>query len=178
MGGRDKGLVLFRGQPMVTAVAQRLSPQVSELWVNANRNLALYQALGFRVFSDDLAEFQGPLAGILTALRRVSTPKVVFVPCDAPLLPTNLVARLAAGLNTGHAVLAVAHDGTRQQPLFAMMHTSLVDSLQRYLDSGERKVGQWYRQLRAAKVFFPEECEGFTNINLPDDLRVAEGKKC
>ena len=46
MDSRDKGLVEFRGKPMVAHVIERLAPQVDSLIINANRSLAEYGAFG------------------------------------------------------------------------------------------------------------------------------------
>ena len=84
MGGIDKGLVSFLGQPMVAHVAQRLSPQVDEILINANREIAQYEALGYSVISDDITGFAGPLAGLQKGMHVASGTHVLTVPCDSP----------------------------------------------------------------------------------------------
>ena len=46
MGGIDKGLQLFLGIPLALHALQRLSPQVGQIAINANRHLAEYEAMG------------------------------------------------------------------------------------------------------------------------------------
>ena len=82
---------------MALHTLMRLRPQVGEVMINANRNLAAYEAFGVPVWPDVLADYAGPLAGFLTALERCETPWLVTVPCDTPLFPHDLVARLGAG---------------------------------------------------------------------------------
>src|SRR5689334_13651243 len=84
MGGVDKGLRPLRGRPMVAWVIERFAPQVSELLVNANQNLAAYAALGYRVIPDDIAGFAGPLAGLHRALSEAAHDLVATAPCDSP----------------------------------------------------------------------------------------------
>ncbi|WP_087722598.1 molybdenum cofactor guanylyltransferase MobA [Pandoraea sp. PE-S2T-3] len=98
MGGRDKGLQLFDGQPLAAHVLARLQPQVGTLLISANRNHAAYAALGADVVSDETQDFAGPLAGMLAGLRAAKTEYVLTAPCDSPLLPDDLAARLAAAL--------------------------------------------------------------------------------
>jgi hypothetical protein len=59
MGGVDKGLQNFNGVPLALHTLMRLSPQVGEVMVNANRNLAAYEAFGVPVWPDStgLGEF-------------------------------------------------------------------------------------------------------------------------
>ena len=94
MGGVDKGLQNFNGMPMALHALMRLAPQVGEVMINANRNLGAYDAMGVPVWPDALPDYPGPLAGFLTGLERCETPYLVTVPCDSPLFPTDLVARL------------------------------------------------------------------------------------
>ena len=95
MGGVDKGLQNFNGMPLVLSTLMRLQPQVAHVMINANRNLSDYESFGVPVWPDVIPDFAGPLAGFLTALEHCETSWLVTVPCDTPLFPDDLVARLA-----------------------------------------------------------------------------------
>ncbi len=95
MGGVDKGLQNFRGLPLALHTLMRLQPQVGDVMINANRNLAAYESFGVPVWPDGLADYAGPLAGFLTGLERCEAPWLLTVPCDTPLFPPDLAARLA-----------------------------------------------------------------------------------
>src|SRR5687767_10821159 len=94
MGGADKGLVEFLGKPLISHVIQRLSPQVDEILISANREMETYAALGHPVMADALEGFAGPLAGLHMGMTEARHPYVLTVPCDTPLLPMSLVERL------------------------------------------------------------------------------------
>jgi len=94
MDSRDKGLVPFRGKPMVAHVIERLAPQVGSVLINANRNSEQYEAFGYPVISDEVGGFAGPLAGLHAGMRACTTELIVTAPCDSPFLPLDLVARL------------------------------------------------------------------------------------
>ena len=98
MGGVDKGLQNFNGMPLALHALMRLAPQVGEMMINANRNLAAYESFGVPVWPDGLADYAGPLAGFLTGLERCETPYLLTVPCDTPLFPLDLAQRLAEAL--------------------------------------------------------------------------------
>lgn len=167
MGGVDKGLVPLAGRFMVEHVIARLRPQVSNLVVNANRGLETYQTLGYPVIPDTDGDFLGPLAGILVALRATSTAFILTAPCDAPLLPETLGERLWTACRDNGAEIAVAHDGNRLQPVFALISTALDESLQQYLDDGGRKIDRWYETRRLATVDFRDQAKCFMNVNDP-----------
>jgi molybdopterin-guanine dinucleotide biosynthesis protein A len=174
MGGIDKGLVPVHGRPMIRWVIDVLRPQVTDVLVNANRNLEQYGEFGCRVIDDGDEEFRGPLAGIASGLRAATSTYVAFAPCDSPLVCGDLVARLHAALSRENARIAVAHDGQRLQPVFALLERSLLDDLMRYLDNGGRKIDRWYAEHGFARADFRDVADSFANINAPDEKRALE----
>lgn len=141
MGGADKGLVEIDGKPMVVFIVEALKAQTAEVIVNANRNLERYGDLcGCRVVSDSVGNFAGPLAGMASGMDAAQTPFVLTAPCDSPLLSRRLGMRLYEALRSEGAELAVAHDGKRMQPVFALLRRELLNSMIAYLKSGESKI--------------------------------------
>ncbi|MFU2059778.1 molybdenum cofactor guanylyltransferase MobA [Avibacterium volantium] len=181
MGGVDKGLQLFRGQPLVWHCYQRLKDQVAQVAVNANRNPKCYAQFGLPVFADELADFQGPLSGILTGLKRAESDFVLFVPCDCPFLPLNLLEKLqqpilqslldrkSAGENSP-VLLTYATDGEREHPTFCLVSTLLAEKLATYLHCGERRMLQFMQENGAVAVDFHDQKEAFQNFNTLADL--------
>jgi molybdenum cofactor guanylyltransferase len=174
MGGQDKGLLTLAGQPLVRHLINVLHPQVGALLINANRNRAAYEALGWPVVRDQVGEFFGPLAGMLAALQVADTPYVLSVPCDSPLLVKDYAQRMYHTLLQQSAELTVAHDGKRLQPVFALLSTSLGASLQTYLAAGERKIDRWFAQHPMATVDFSDAPFMFRNMNNPEELATLE----
>ena len=175
MGGMDKGLVQLAGRPMVEWVLDCLRDQVDELIINANRNQETYGAMGHLVVSDRCGEFQGPLAGMASGMAAAGSQWLLTAPCDSPLLSPLLAARLWQAC-AGGADIAVAHDGQRLQPVFALLRCDLLGSLQAYLDAGGRKIDRWYAQHAYATVDFSDEATMFENINTPEDRQRLLGQ--
>ena len=174
MGGLDKGLIDFLGRPMVEHVAQRLRPQVSEILINANRELEHYQRLGYQVIEDDITGFAGPLAGLHKAMQVAHHPYVLTVPCDSPLMPHNLAERLMNGLMERDADLAVAKTGQQAHPVFCLCRKALLPNLEAYLADGGRKFEDWYSSLEVAEVQFNDNVKAFANVNTPEELTWLE----
>ena len=174
MGGDDKGWVPLAGQPLVAHVLERLRPQVDEVLINANRSEDRYRQLA-PVIGDTQADFLGPLAGMLAGLAAACHDWVLFVPCDGPALPRDLMARFRAAL-TPQTELVVAHDGEHLQPVVALLHRSLLPSLQRALAEGERKTGAWFARHRMTVVPFADAPDAFINLNSPAELAAYEAR--
>jgi molybdenum cofactor guanylyltransferase len=173
MGGVDKGMQPFRGEPLALHVLRRLAPQAGAMLISANRSEAAYAQMGAafdaRVIADKHADYPGPLAGIATALREARSEFVLSAPCDAPFVDPQLGARLMQALiasDTDIAYAATTHaDGASiAHPVFALIRTTLADDLDAWLAAGERKVRAWYARHRAAQVSFADE-RAFYNVN-------------
>lgn len=161
MGGADKGLVPYRGRPLVDQVIARIAPQVDKLLVSANRNLDEYAQRGYRVIPDTLPGFQGPLAGVLAGLQAASDEWLLVVPCDMPHLPADLVARLLAA-RQGFSIV-IADDGIRTHPAVMLIHAGLAENLADYLAAGKRSVRGFQESTGFAKARF--DAAEMANIN-------------
>ena len=177
MGGVDKGLQPYQGMPLAMHALMRLAPQVGEMMINANRNLAAYESMGLPVWPDLVADHPGPLAGWLAGLERCETRYMLTVPCDTPGFPADLVARLSEALAREGAEIAMAatlEDGRVQvQPVFCLVDAMLLESLAAYLKSGERKIDRWTAQHRCATVVF-DDADAFFNANTLAELQALE----
>ncbi len=169
MGGEDKGLLEFNGQPLIALLIEQLERQAVDIAINANRNQARYQEFGYPVVSDELTGYQGPLAGIASAMAAVASEYILTLPCDGPLLVDDYVARFVVAEAQSAAPIQVAFDGERLQPVHALIRTDLRPDLEEFLATGERKIDRWYALHDFAEVDF-SDCAGmFRNINSPDD---------
>lgn len=186
MGGVDKGLQNFKGVPLAWHTLQRLSPQVGGMMISANRNLPAYQAFGVPVWPDDagLGEYAGPLAGFITALAHCQTPLLLTVPCDTPLFPADLAKRMAAALAREDADLVVAsapdeQGQLRTQAVFCLLRITLLASLQRYVQTGGRKIQAWTAQQKTTLLPFNQpgdSAQAFSNANTLAELQLLESR--
>ena len=176
MGGVDKGLILLQNKPLIHYVISRLQPQVDEIFINANREIAQYEAFGFKVLLDENQDFAGPLAGILLGLKHAKHELVLSVPCDSPLLPLDLAQRLLNGMLERHADIAVASSDGSAHPVFCLCKKSVLSSLVDFLDDGERKVSAWQKSQAYCEVDFSDCNNAFVNLNTLEELLELELK--
>ncbi|MGK5039026.1 molybdopterin molybdotransferase MoeA [Janthinobacterium sp. GB1R12] len=185
MGQRDKGMLPLHGQPLARHVLQRLAPQVGQLAISVHADAGEYARFGVPVWPDALPGQLGPLAGLHSGMQHAGTAYLLTVPCDSPLLPPDLAARLAAGLIADHADLAIAVTDEldpatgstvrRPHPVFCLVKTSALPQLDAYLRGGERRMRTWHGPLKLAEVLF-EDGAAFGNINTPDELAALQAR--
>ncbi|ABA04236.1 molybdenum cofactor guanylyltransferase [Nitrobacter winogradskyi Nb-255] len=181
IGGGDKPMREIGGQTILNRVIARLASQCSGLILNANGDPARFSGFGLPVVADSVADFPGPLAGILAALDWVAEQRsgiqwIVSAPGDCPFLPRDLAARLHEVRDQQDAELAVAVSGGRTHPVIGLWNVRLRDELRRALTTeGLRKVDRWTARYRLAAVSWPTApFDPFFNINTTDDLAEAE----
>jgi molybdopterin-guanine dinucleotide biosynthesis protein A len=174
MGGIDKGLVSLHGKPLVQHVIERVEPQVNEVLINANRELAVYQSFGLPVLTDEHADFIGPLAGFYIGLSQAKYPYLFTAPCDVPYLPNNVVSRLYQALSDLKADIAVAKSNGHVHPVISLCRASTLDSLTATIQQNERKVSAWQQSLNYIEVNFDDCSDAFINLNTLADLALLE----
>lgn len=168
VGGRDKGLIDYRGRALVSHVADTLAPQASSVLLSANRSDSDYRDLGFAPLPDLRPNYPGPLAGIEAGLAASETPYLLVCPCDTPHIPTDLGPRLWQALRKADAQACYAEDAQRRHYLHLLLDTGLAAGLRDYLDNGGRAVRRWLATLTVAQASF--SADELANLN------VAPGK--
>jgi molybdenum cofactor guanylyltransferase len=175
VGGQDKGLLPLAGETLIARVSGAMHPQAGTLLICANRHHESYAAFG-AVIADALAGYAGPLAGISAALAVCTTPWLLTVPIDCPEPPAELGSRLLSAAIAEGTSLAVAHDGERVQPLFAIYRRELAESCSDALVR-DMPVWRWQRDAGAAVVDFSDRAASFANLNTPEEFRAWEHRQ-
>jgi molybdenum cofactor guanylyltransferase len=164
--GRDKALLSWNGCPLAkwVAIAAAQSAGTATLIGAPER----YSDLGFPVIPD-LFPGEGPLGGILTALRHSTAEWNLIVACDMPAIDATLLAHLldAARQSGDDALLPVTAEG-RPQPLCAVYRRTCLAPFEMAFSEGTRKVTTALAAVRCARLPM-EEVSQFQNVNTPED---------
>jgi molybdopterin-guanine dinucleotide biosynthesis protein A len=181
MGGGDKPMRAIGGRTILERVIARLSPQCDGLILNANGDPARFAPFGLPVVPDPVADFPGPLAGILAGLdwAAANRPEVKWIlsaAADCPFLPRDLVARLHHARREQNAMLAVAASDGQSHPVVGLWSVDLREELRQALVVEDiRKVDRWTARYSVATVEWPvTPLDPFFNANTSDDLAEAE----
>ncbi|MFD0988190.1 molybdenum cofactor guanylyltransferase MobA [Methyloligella solikamskensis] len=181
--GEDKAFATLNGTPLINRAVARLGPQVARLAINSNSDPAGFAETGLPVIADPIANYAGPLAGVLAGmiwLRKTAPeiPLLVTAAVDTPFFPENLVESLMT--QSGGLSLTMAASESDTHPTFALWPVGLEQDLADYLERGGRKLHDWMGRQEAGICFFPaaeiagELVDPFFNINRPDQREAAE----
>lgn len=181
MGGGDKPMRRIAGRTILDRVIARLARQCDGLIINANGDPSRFASFGLPVIADSVADFPGPLAGILAALEwaaanRPDVSLVLSAAADCPFLPRDLVSRLHQALTEQDAQLAVAASDGQSHPVIGLWNVGLREELRHSLVVEDiRKIDRWTARYRLATVTWPTTpLDPFFNANTVEDIAEAD----
>ena len=176
--GQDKAAAIFAGRPLLAWGLECLDRVCTPVAVSARaggRAAALAAELGRTVLSDDPAHAEGPLAGIAAGLAWAADqgcPLLATLPCDAPLIPSEVLLRLAENLGEAGGAFAVTEEGPH--PLCAVWRVSAFrDLADRLADGDHPAVHEALSSASAVAVRFDDPAP-FRNLNTPADVTAAQ----
>jgi len=170
MGGQDKGLLTWRGQPLIAHVHGLVRGLTDDLIISCNRNQDRYAAYADRLVNDDSADFPGPLAGIRAGLAAARHGHLLVLPCDVPHLDARLLTDLRdTARRTPQSPVMVRH-GEFWEPLICIIPTHLKNAVEQAWQAGERSPRRILLQLGGVGLECPANDPRLANLNTPELL--------
>jgi molybdopterin-guanine dinucleotide biosynthesis protein A len=173
MGGLDKGLVQWRGKPLIAHLQELTRPLTDDLIISCNRNLDLYAPYADRLVSDGNADFCGPLAGIRAGLAVARHPWLLVLPCDAPLVDLPLLQAMQQ-LAAQQQKPLMLRRGAQWEPLFSLLPTSIAAGVEQAWQAGKRSPRQVFELHGAVYLDLAEDDPRLANLNTPELLLATE----
>lgn len=166
MGGRDKGLLPWRGEPLVAHVQRAVRPLSDDVVISCNRNHEAYRAYADQLVCDAEADFPGPLAGVIAGLAAARHDWLVVLACDAPRVDQALVEDLLR-LAVDHDSPAMVRQGGYWQPMFSVLPRKVLPLLEQAWRDGERSLQKALLREPVQGLECAEEDGRLSNFNSP-----------
>jgi len=170
MGGRDKGLVPWRGEPLVAHVQRVVRGLSDDVVISCNRNQDRYRPFADQLVSDAEVDFPGPLAGVIAGLAVARHEWVVLLACDAPLIELGLIESLLQ-LAVANDSAAMVRQGGYWQPMFSVLPRRLLPVLEQAWAAGERSLQKALLLEPVQGLECAEDDRRLSNFNSPDLLQ-------
>ena len=178
--GGEKAAAPLDGRPLLLWAVERLGPHCVSVAVSVRPGTeteALTEAHGLTALYDAAGDAGGPLAGVKSGLiwaESIGARSLAVSPCDAPLLPDDLFARLIEGA-AGGAAMAETSDG--RQPLCAVWPVAALPMVEAALEGGAHPpTWQVLERVGARKIRFDSPA-AFANLNTREDLAAVEAQR-
>ncbi|MHB1342320.1 MAG: molybdenum cofactor guanylyltransferase, partial [Coriobacteriia bacterium] len=174
--GVDKALLLVDGEPLVARVAEAVGAVCAHTIVVTNRPETLEHAglaPDVAILQDEIA-YQGPLGGLVTALKNAQDDWVFAVAADMPWLSPEVLRALWDARDGAQVVVPWTDKGL--EPLLALYHRDCLSSAQRVLESGRRRLVAMFPSLKVIEVdvetlrAVDPTLRSLLNVNTPEDL--------
>jgi len=183
--GRDKGLVVLAGKPLILHVISRVSKVVDEVLVVVSSE---EQKNNFETILEEKANLvidkdnsQSPLVGAITGFETANGEYSLLLPCDTPLVSTQIAQFLLDICSNRNAAIP-RWPGGYIEPLQAVYRTeSALTAAKTALKQGKMNMQSMIDNLRGVRYISTmvlEQLEPdlltFFNLNTPQDLKKAE----
>ncbi|PKM29093.1 MAG: molybdenum cofactor guanylyltransferase MobA [Gammaproteobacteria bacterium HGW-Gammaproteobacteria-11] len=169
LGGRDKGLMLWHGEPIAPQLLRLVRPLVSEALISCNRHQAQYQAWADRLVNDATTDYPGPLAGILSGLQACRTTHLLVLPCDLPHLNQALIEALLAQAARTPDQPCLIKTGDNWQPLLTVIPCACLAALEAAWSDGQRSPLRWLLSQSHQYLELPATDKRLHNANTAED---------
>lgn len=169
MGGQDKGLLPWHGQPLIAHVQAVVRPLTDDLIISCNRNQAAYQPYADRLVSDVEADFPGPMAGVRAGLDVARHEWLLILACDAPLIDHALIHDLQTLAHTRQQPVMVRQEG-QWQPMFSLIPQRLASAFEQRWQAGERSLLRVLLAESLQALDCPQDDPRLSNFNTPERL--------
>jgi molybdopterin-guanine dinucleotide biosynthesis protein A len=174
MGGQDKGLLEWHGEPLIAHLHRKTRPLTDDLIVSCNRNLEKYAPYADQLVHDDEGDFPGPLAGIRAGLNAARHNHLLVLPCDVPRIDQALLSSMReAASQHPDKPLMLRHDG-HWEPLLCIIPVALRADFETAWKEGERSPGRLMRKLGATALECPDNDPRLANLNTPELLSTSD----
>jgi molybdenum cofactor guanylyltransferase len=169
--GRNKALLPYHGITLAESVAEVVRAAAGTAALVGGRPCGALSGIGF---VPDLYPGEGPLGGILSALRSSTADWNLMVACDMPDLEANFLRQLLdAADSCGAVALVPAGPSGRLEPLCAAYHRKALGGLEAAFARGIRKIAAALEEVRTVTWPVPElSC--FQNVNTPEEWAPYE----
>ena len=95
MGFENKSFLKIKDKSFIEILTESLKYKSHEIIINANRDINKYKVFGYKVVSDKIDGYKGPLAGLHSALDLYKNSKedlwFAIFPTDAPIINTGII---------------------------------------------------------------------------------------
>jgi len=165
--GQDKARLRYRGEPLANWIARLVEAAAGSVTLIGNPELGGIP---------DLYPGEGPLGGILTALRHTSADWNLIVACDMPEVSAEfLTGLLAAAERSGADALLPEGPSGQPEPLCAVYQKRIAGALEQRFAQGIRKITDALEAVAVARLPVAE-LKPFQNVNTPEDWARYAGR--
>ena len=179
--GEDKSQVKLDGKVLIDYILNEISDEFKEILIVSNNKIKFKNSDNISIIGD-LKKDQGPLGGVLSAMKWIKEKKkdykwISTFPVDTPFFKKEILQNFLREINLEESNLFFIKSNNTRHNIFGIWSIDLMEKLEEDLNNGERKVEVWANKVgvKVINMEFRNE-DPFFNINTKDDLEKAKEK--
>jgi molybdopterin-guanine dinucleotide biosynthesis protein A len=170
--GEDKGLIEFKGRPLMEYALDLLQPLSDEIVISANH--PEYSRFGYQTIPD-IIQGIGPLGGMFSVMDRLKAVSYFFISCDQPYVNSELGKLLLQNRENAEIIVPV-HSNGKVEPLYGVYSFTVLQTIIKHIEAGNYKLMNLLETCNTRYFDVPEKIilrqPGlFKNVNTPDELK-------
>ena len=174
--GSNKSQTILKDKKLIDYTLEKLKIKFKKIIIISNDiNFNEYTTI-----KDCIAGQQGPLAGVLTAMKWADVNNQSFkwiatFPCDTPFFNISIIDKFEKASKTKESKIYFAKEKNKLHNIFGLWSISLKNKLEEDLVRNSiRKVEDWAKKIGVKTINLEnEKYDSFFNINTKDDLKNA-----
>ena len=177
--GEDKCQVKLGDKLLIDYILSEIIDEFKEVLLISNNKIR-YNNSNKISLVEDLKKGLGPLGGILTAMKWIkknnrSYKWISTFPSDTPFFKKKILNNFLEEIKGYEGKLFFINSNDTRHNIFGLWSIDLLESLEKDLDNGERKVEMWANKIGVKSINMKfENKDPFFNINTKEDLIKAE----
>ena len=179
--GEDKSQVKLNGKLLIDYNLSEIIDEFKEILIVSNNQIKYKNYKNISLIND-LKKDQGPLGGVLSAMKwaKEKNDKYKWIstfPVDTPFFKKDILQKFLSEIDSEESKLFFIKSNNTRHNIFGIWSIDLMKKLEHDLNEGQRKVEVWANSV-GVKVINMEfiNKDPFFNINTKEDLEKAKEK--
>ena len=179
--GKDKLFLEFNNKKLIEHTIDKVKKYLKKVIIITNQDNEFFSKNNLTTVRDCIEGQQGPLVGILTAMKwaKENLSKCSWIatfPCDTPFFPESIIKRFIEESEKKESLILCASSHGRKHNIFGLWSLDLYDKLKDDLINKKvRKVQDWTEKNKIKNLEFEfKDYDPFFNINTKEDLEFAK----
>ena len=179
--GKDKLFLELDNKKLIEYTIDKVKKYLKKIIIITNQDNEFFSKNNLTTVKDCIEGQQGPLVGILTAMKwaKENLSKCSWIatfPCDTPFFPESIIKSFIEESEKKESLILCASSHGRKHNIFGLWSLKLYDKLKDDLINKKvRKVQDWTEKNKIKNLEFKfKDYDPFFNINTKEDLEFAK----
>ncbi|WP_299526497.1 molybdenum cofactor guanylyltransferase [uncultured Methanobrevibacter sp.] len=184
--GQDKGSMIIQNKPMINHVLSTLNNEINEVIIvlnnkdriNKYKTFIKNENYNYNIkFVEDEIKNIGPMSGLLTGLKHITSDYGLILPCDSPYITKNLIQTIFNEIDIKYQCIVPYHDIENKlktsEPLHSIYNKNIIPEIENLISNDILHIKGLIKKIDAKFILIDNKKllkKEFRNLNRPTDI--------